>query len=329
MTPTASARVLSLAMLLLGCAPLASLYAITASSLAWCTLLDVPAHCELRAAATATIGVNKEPMTRGMPTEHGRLDNGNNGRLVNTARQQQKQTAESTKKAHRTAKEPANRDVQRNDRDLWKTLFRPASAATNQSSSSSQQPQQQQQQQQQQQPQPQQRRPRHGERQSNRDNRTNSATQKPTAESSTDPYRQSMDEYILSSLTAFPAQHWSIILPWSISLILGVVVPCLLSVGSHSRQRQRRRSSQANESDSDEDEHDAFTFFYHQQSRNDEDDDGDDDEHQDYLRHQRQEKRLKRLIFAVQDHRKVRINVYGHAHTHIRRLSHRIVSKRD
>lgn len=76
-----------------------------------------------------------------------------------------------------------------------------------------------------------------------------------------------------ASLPTMQVHHWTIVLPWGISLILGVVIPCLLSLVDHLRP----------EDDDDEDSDDPWLSSF----RN-------------------SEKRLNRLLFAIKDHKKVR-----------------------
>lgn len=74
-----------------------------------------------------------------------------------------------------------------------------------------------------------------------------------------------------ATLPTMQVHHWTIVLPWGISLILGVVIPCLLSLVDHLRPE-----------DDDEDSDDLLSRF-----RN-------------------SEKRLNLLLFAIKDHKKVR-----------------------
>ena len=78
-----------------------------------------------------------------------------------------------------------------------------------------------------------------------------------------------------ASLPAMQVHHWTIILPWCISLILGVIVPFLLELTNYLRPE-----------DDDEEEF--------------------DDEYPWGSRYRRNKKRLKKLAGKIKDYRKVR-----------------------
>jgi hypothetical protein len=80
---------------------------------------------------------------------------------------------------------------------------------------------------------------------------------------------RSTEHHVMTVLPTMQVHHWTIVLPWGISLLLGVVVPCLLSTVAYFRS-------------DDVDPDDPWVSRVH-----------------------KQERRLSRLIMAIKDHRKV------------------------
>ena len=91
-------------------------------------------------------------------------------------------------------------------------------------------------------------------------------------------FRESQASNIMfASLPTMQEHHWTIVLPWCISLILGVIVPFMLSIVNYLRP---------------DDAHD--------------DDNDDDDSWVSQCNRRRDQKRLKKLVRRIRDYRKVR-----------------------